>query len=310
MYVINILNNSRKRKNSTNEKIVRFHRNSCEQLEGQSDEFREGLEILHGRDRWMSGISRLTGRFFLNRKHDDFTLAYPPPSINPANCSPYKFFPFPSFLPRARTYNAHDPPLPFTCPTHLAPSKKLAPLLSMLEQVDAAGIPNCGFVFPRRYLLFHAGVHGVNEEGKLEGWTDDDSPFSPLFLSLSPLLLLFFQLFFSPLLLLAEHSIRMLPFLRRSPMMNGYWNKVMPVLMLRNVSKLGKYDFLRRYYSVREHFCFHRGRLNVRRKRIYESYGIGFSTSTTRISGLDEFFRFCLLSASWISYEINIIILE
>lgn len=73
------------------------------------------LEILHGRDRWMSGISRLTGRFFLNRKRDDFTLAYPPPSINPANCSPYKFF---SFLPRARTYNAHDPPLPFTCPTH------------------------------------------------------------------------------------------------------------------------------------------------------------------------------------------------
>lgn len=41
--------------------------------------------------------------FFLNREHDDFTLAHPPPSINPANCSPYKFFSHPSFLELART---------------------------------------------------------------------------------------------------------------------------------------------------------------------------------------------------------------
>lgn len=108
---------------------------------------------------------------------------------------------FPSFLELARTTlttRLSHSPVPLT-------SKKLAPLLSMLEQVDAAGIPNCGFVFPRRYLLFHAGVHGMNEEGKLEGWTDDDSPFSPLFLPFSPPPFLFFN--FSSLLFFSSPSI-------------------------------------------------------------------------------------------------------
>lgn len=120
---------------------------------------------------------------------------------------------FPTLRSRARTYNelttrlSHSP-----APLLFSPSRSFlsSPLLfSKMEEVDAAGIPNCGFVFPRRYLLFHAGVHRMNEEGKLEGWTDDDddvgSPFSPLFLpfSSSPFLLFPFP---SPLPCLAFHS--------------------------------------------------------------------------------------------------------
>ena len=151
--------------------------------------------------------------FSLIREHDDFTLAHPPPSINPANCSPYKFFSHPSFS-SSHVQRAHDPPFPFTCSAPPQPFEKLpllsSPLLSSkMEEVDAAGIPNCGFVFPRRYLLFHAGVHRMNEEGKLEGWTDDDddggSPFSPLFLPFSSSLFLLFP-FSSPLPCLAFHS--------------------------------------------------------------------------------------------------------
>lgn len=68
------------------------------------------------------------------------------------------------------------------------------------------------------------------------------SPFLPSFLFSFFFFSFLFSFSSSPP---SSHSIRMDAFLfHRSPMMNGYWNKVMPMLMLRNVSKLGEYDFL------------------------------------------------------------------
>lgn len=187
------------------------------------------------------------------------------------------FFPT---LPSSSSHvqRAHDPPFPFTCSTPPQPFEKLSfPLLPILEEVDAAGIPNCGFVFPRRYLLFHAGVHRMNEEGKLEGWTDD-SPFSPLLLPFFLSLLLF--LFYFPFPPLPSPRIPFecaRSFSDRSPMMNGYWNKVMPVLMLRNVSKLGEYRFPPSLFHSKT-LLFSPWSIKCSRKCSRNSTGIGYES--------------------------------
>lgn len=145
--------------------------------------------------------------FFLNREHDDFTLAHPPPSINPANCSPYKFFSHPSFRSsRARTYNAHDPPFPFTCSTP-QPFEKLPLLSSPLHAEKKSTRPG----FQTADLFFHVAIYFFTPA--CTGWMRKESskgeptttclshPYFSLssFLSLLLFLLFFFIfLFFIP----------------------------------------------------------------------------------------------------------------
>lgn len=73
----------------------------------------------------------------------------------------------------------------------------------------------------------------------------------------------FISLSFSPPLPRIPFERARFSFPDRNSMMNGYWNKVMPMLMLRNVSKLGEYDLLRRAIPFENTFVFVFGRLNV-----------------------------------------------
>lgn len=189
--------------------------------------------------------------FFFFKSRTRWLHARAPAAIDqPRKLLPVQIF-FPPFLPLVSSSHVQRSRPAFPIHHSSALREASSPLLPSpcWEEVDAAGIPNCGFVFPRRYLLFHAGVHRMNEEGKLEGWTDDDLPLSPLFLPFflpfsSPFSsFLFYFPFLHPLLPRIPFEWARFVF-HRSPMMNGYWNKVMPMLMLRNVSKLGEYDFL------------------------------------------------------------------
>ena len=140
------------------------------------------------------------------------------PSHRKGKLLSYEFFPPPSSVPKffprlSRATSSHVqglvPPFLFTCRPLFRPSGKL---LREKREADARSrIPNYGFVFPRRYLLFHGGVHQMNEDGKpSKGEGNPRLPllsfsfytFCPSLLLLLPLLLLpflsFFFLSFSP----------------------------------------------------------------------------------------------------------------
>lgn len=127
---------------------------------------------------------------FLNRKHDDFTLAFPPPSITPANCFRTNFFPRSFRLSRTTSLHVQGlaPPFPFTCSRQ--PSRKLL----QKARSRRSRIPNYGFVFPRRYLLFHGSVHRMNEQGKPSKGKANDCLSHPYFsLSSFSIVLYFFS---------------------------------------------------------------------------------------------------------------------
>lgn len=208
---------------------------------------------------WLGGFSFF---FSLIREHDDFTFAHPPPSINSANCSPYKFFSHPSFS-SSHVQRAHDPPFPFTCSAPPQPFEKLPLLSSPLLQDGRSRrgrdsklricFSTSLFTFSRRRAQDEWGrkARRVNRRRRRRRFAFLTLISSFLFFSFP-----FISLFFSPPSLRIPFERARFSFPDRNSMMNGYWNKVMPMLMLRNVSKLGEYDLLRRAIPFENTFVF------------------------------------------------------
>lgn len=150
---------------------------------------------------------------------------------HPCKLLSYKFFPFRFRLEatRSRTYTepcSPPPPFPSTC----------SALGKFFGARSRRGwIPKYGFVFPRRYLLFHGGVHRMNEEGKarrvVEPTTSLPSSLS-LFVGCSFLLSRFSRI----------PSDCVLPSKPNDKWLLEIKLCAASALMLRNAWKLGKFD--------------------------------------------------------------------